>query len=586
MHQAEPATAPCAPKAAAGVPEAAPATRRAGDAAGFGPELLILAATFATALACRALGFGEGALLGATPASGVALFAAVIRRRRGAAAAAAGFWLAGLAGGLAPAPAAIDAAAHGIAALAGAATMRSLARRRAERSRTSDWLILLAGVGVFSATVAAAFLAAGLAGAPVAPPTAWKTAFLALVFEPLGLLIAGAAIASLGEAHLVRGDLRPALVTAALGLALLGGFRLLLDAPLPGPSPSGVLLASAIPFCVWIAMQKRSLDGAALSFFMALAALVMLLARVGTVAGPDFVTAVIYLTVLVAVCQLVHAVNRDRLAALAEVEARKRDLEARVAERTARLAAMTERALAADAAKTRFLATVSHEVRTPLNGILGMASVVLAEPGLEPSLRNSVATIRTSGVHLLDVITRLLDFTRLESRRGETEAESFDLGALVEEVLVEARFLPYAGGLRLAADIAPGLPRRRVGQRLGLRQVLTNLVGNAAKFTEAGSVTVVVRPLAGDGLRIEVRDTGEGVPAEARERIFLPYEQAPSGRHVGGSGLGLAICAEVVRRMGGRIGVEDAPGGGSTFWIEVALRLAAPAEPAGQPIRS
>ncbi|MBP7240888.1 ATP-binding protein [Amaricoccus sp.] len=547
---------------------------------------MILLATFGAALACRALGFGDGVLLGATPASGVALFAAVIRRGRGAAIATAGIGLADLAAGLGPALALIDAAAHGLAALAGAGAMRGLARRRRTRSRTGDWLIFLAGVTIFAVVVAACFLAAELAGSPLSSLPPLATASLALVLEPLGLFIAGAAIASLDEARLVRADPRPAYATAALGALLLGGFWALLDARIPGPSPGGILVSSAIPFCLWIAMQPRSLDGAALSFVAALAALAMLLDEVGAVARSEFVVAVIYLTVLVATCQLVHAVNRDRLAALAEVEARKRDLETRVVERTARLTAMTERALAADAAKTRFLATVSHEVRTPLNGILGMASVILADRDLDPDLRRSVGVIRTSGAHLLDVITRLLDFTRLESRRGEPEPVAFDVGGLVDEVLAEARFLPYAAGLDFTAEIEPGLPTRRAGQRMGLRQVLTNLVGNAAKFTETGAVTVRVRTLVGEGLRIEVRDTGEGVPRDARERIFLPYEQVDSGRRVGGSGLGLAICAEVMRRMGGRIGVEDAPGGGSVFWIEATLPLAAPAEAARQSIRS
>ncbi len=588
MHHGQPASAPGATQGDADARRTGASEVRPPPGAAPAPmsDAVILLATFGAALACRALGFGDGVLLGATPASGVALFAAVIRRGRGAAIATAGIGLADLAAGLGPALALIDAAAHGLAALAGAGAMRGLARRRRTRSRTGDWLIFLAGVTIFAVVVAACFLAAELAGSPLSSLPPLATASLALVLEPLGLFIAGAAIASLDEARLVRADPRPAYATAALGALLLGGFWALLDARIPGPSPGGILVSSAIPFCLWIAMQPRSLDGAALSFVAALAALAMLLDEVGAVARSEFVVAVIYLTVLVATCQLVHAVNRDRLAALAEVEARKRDLETRVVERTARLTAMTERALAADAAKTRFLATVSHEVRTPLNGILGMASVILADRDLDPDLRRSVGVIRTSGAHLLDVITRLLDFTRLESRRGEPEPVAFDVGGLVDEVLAEARFLPYAAGLDFTAEIEPGLPTRRAGQRMGLRQVLTNLVGNAAKFTETGAVTVRVRTLVGEGLRIEVRDTGEGVPRDARERIFLPYEQVDSGRRVGGSGLGLAICAEVMRRMGGRIGVEDAPGGGSVFWIEATLPLAAPAEAARQSIRS
>jgi signal transduction histidine kinase len=546
------------------------------------PLTLVVLGTLALVSLARALGFGDGVVLGATPASGLALAAGVALRSRGAAAAGAGFFLAGTLWGLGPAAALADGLAHGAAALAGSALMRTLARRRAERSRVSDWLIFLAGVASFTAVVAAGLALAASAGAlgPAAAPA--RLATTALVFEPLGLFTAGAALASLGEVARVRADPRPAYGIAALAVALLALLALLLEAPIGGLSPSGVVLALAIPFCLWIAMQKRSLDGAALSFLAAHLALIVLLARLGSVSDPDYVTAVVYLNLLVAVCQLVHAVNLDRLGALAEVEARKRDLEARVAERTARLVAMTERALAADAAKTRFLATVSHEVRTPLNGVLGMASVILADPGLDPKTRRYVEVIRTSGCHLLDVISRILDYAKLEGARGVEPPAEFDLEGVVDEVLAEARFLPYAAGLAFAVEIEPGLERRRSGSRRGLRQVLTNLVGNAAKFTDMGSVTVRLRAAGPGAVRIEVADTGVGVPAEEQARIFLPFEQADAAhdRRVGGTGLGLAICAEVVRRMGGRIGVESAPGAGALFWVEAPLAAAAAAEAA------
>lgn len=540
--------------------------------------LLVVLATFGLLSLCRALGFGEGLLLGATPASGLALGAAVVLRGRGAAAAAAGFGLAGLAWGLGPADAALDASAHGLAAFLAATAMRGLARRRAGRTRTNDWLIFLTGVVAFTTVVAASFLAGGLIGAPAAAAQPWRVALHAAAFEPLGLFTVGAVLASLGEIGRVRADPRPALRSAALALALLGLLRLLLAAPVERVSPSGAALTLAIPFCLWIAMQRRSFDGAALSFVAAHVALLLLLAELGSIAAPDYVTALVYLNLLVATCQLVHAVNRDRLGALAEVEARKRDLEARVAERTARLSAMTERALAADASKTRFLATVSHEVRTPLNGVLGMASVVLAGD-LDPGVRANVEIIRTSGFHLLDVINRILDYSKLDHGRGGIATEDFDVAEVIEEVLREARFLPYAAGLSLRAEIAPGLGRR-LGQRQGLRQILTNLIGNAAKFTDAGTVTVRVRAVSADALRIEVRDTGVGVAPEEQARIFLPFEQSEAAheRRSGGTGLGLAICAEAVKRMGGRIGVESEAGAGALFWIEAPLPVAAPVQ--------
>jgi signal transduction histidine kinase len=530
---------------------------------GVRPAIVVALGTFGLISVCRALGFGDGVLLGATPASALALAAGVMLRGPGVLAAAAG----------------LDALAHGAAALAASRAMRALARRRAARSRTSDWLIFLAGVSLFTGTVAATLFAGGQAGAlgPHADPA--RTAALAAVFEPFGLMTFGAALASLGEWREVRAKPRPALATAALAVGLLGLLQVALDHPAELISSSGVVLLLSIPFCLWVAMQRRSLDGAALSVLAAHVALAMLLRDAGGIARPEYVTATAYLVLLVAVCQLVHAVNLDRLGALAEVEARKRDLEARVAERTARLTLMTERALAADAAKTRFLATVSHEVRTPLNGVLGMASALLAGD-LEPEVRRHVEVIRTSGFHLLDVINRILDYSKLDHARAGAEPEAFDVVDVVEEVLAEARFLPYAAGLTLGAEVEPGLARRRLGARGGLRQVLTNLVGNAAKFTDAGGVTVRVRSGAGDMLRFEVRDTGVGVPPEEQARIFLPFEQAEAAqdRRAGGTGLGLAICAEVVKRMGGRIGLESAPGRGSTFWVEAPLRAVAAAD--------
>jgi len=231
-----------------------------------------------------------------------------------------------------------------------------------------------------------------------------------------------------------------------------------------------------------------------------------------------------------------------------------------------------EAALAANAAKTRFVARVSHEVRTPLNGVLGMAAVVL-DGRLEPEVRRNVEVIRTSGLHLLDVINRLLDFSRMDRPVRESDVGELDLRELTDEVLSEARCLPYAAGLPLRVEIAPGLATRRRGYRQGLRQVLTNLVGNAAKFTDRGSVTVRLRALSAERLRVEVADTGIGMAASVQERVFLAYEQvdeASIGRY-GGTGLGLAICAEIVKRLGGRIGVESAPGTGSVFWFELDM---------------
>jgi signal transduction histidine kinase len=130
----------------------------------------------------------------------------------------------------------------------------------------------------------------------------------------------------------------------------------------------------------------------------------------------------------------------------------------------------------------------------------------------------------------------------------------------------------------LHAEIDPAVAPLRRGYRQGLRQVLTNLVGNAVRFTDSGSVTLRLLARPGDGLRIEVEDTGIGIPAEVQERVFLPFEQAdasPARRH-GGTGLGLALCAEIVRRLGGTIGVVSAPGKGACFWVDLPLPVVTP----------
>ncbi len=483
--------------------------------------------------------------------------------------------LGGIVAGLTPGEILTSSAGQGLGALLGAMTMRWLARRCRPDSRTREWFVFLAGVAVYSASVSTVILASSLAGL-VAVPQFWSAPLCAAAFVPFGLLTLGPVLLNLREYPKIRADLRPTGIAVALAVVLLALLGLMLSLPQEMVSPSGATLFLAVPFCLWVAMQDRTLDGAAVSFLASHAALYMILRQAGSVETAHFVTTVLYLNLLIMTCQLVHSVNRDRLAALADLAAHKAELELRVAQRTQRLALMTERALAADAAKTRFLATVSHEVRTPLNGVIGMASVLLSSH-LDETQRRNVTMIRTSGMHLLEVINRILDYFRLDQAPEAHDDIDFDLREVVDEVLDEARFSPHAEGLDLRAEIAPGLPAARHGYRQGLRQILTNLVGNAAKFTERGSVTV--RVLAGpqDGVRLEVEDTGIGIPADRRDEIFQPYEQVDNSiaRRFGGTGLGLAICAELASRMGGRIGVLGEEGAGSVFWVELPLARAA-----------
>jgi signal transduction histidine kinase/CheY-like chemotaxis protein len=231
-----------------------------------------------------------------------------------------------------------------------------------------------------------------------------------------------------------------------------------------------------------------------------------------------------------------------------------------------------QKAEAASEAKSRFLANVSHEVRTPLNGILGMAEL-LADSPLDREQLAYVEAVKTSGRALATLIDEILDFSRIEAGKLELGAEPFDLAGLVEGVVELLAPRAQDKGLEIAAYLAPDLPAVVVGDPVRLRQVLTNLAGNAVKFTAEGGVGVSVETAPGGCLRFAVSDTGPGVRAERREAIFEDFEQADgtTTRQHGGTGLGLAISRRIVALMGGCLGLEDRSGGGSVFGFDVAL---------------
>lgn len=250
-----------------------------------------------------------------------------------------------------------------------------------------------------------------------------------------------------------------------------------------------------------------------------------------------------------------------------------RDISARIASEDAIVDAHA-RAEAASEAKSRFLATVSHEFRTPLNGILGMADL-LSDTGPDAEQATYIEALRTSGEALLALVDDILDFAKVEAGKLELVEEPFEVVQLVETVAELMAPRAQAKGIELAAHIAPDLPTRLVGDRDRLRQILLNLVGNAVKFTEAGGVGLSLRQ-AGEGIEIVVADTGPGIPADRLDAIFGEFEQLEHGSGIrqSGTGLGLAIVRRLVGLMGGEVRAESRLGEGATFRITLPLMVA------------
>jgi signal transduction histidine kinase len=340
-------------------------------------------------------------------------------------------------------------------------------------------------------------------------------------------------------------------------------------------------------YCVLMALvfatSAPSRRVAVVSVAAALAALVWMIPR-----GPPEATAP-YMFIGVAggfaatgVAILMRGVVGREVRARLASEALNADLERQLAENRQLRAEAQALALAAEAAnraKTEFLATMSHEIRTPLNGVLGMAQIM--ESGeLDPDQRRRLDTITASGRSLLAVINAILDLSKIEAGKMDITAAPFDLATQMETLSHLYGGLARDKGLDFALTVSPGAAGWRLGDAERLRQVLSNLISNAVKFTESGAVRVTVD---GDGarLRAEVVDTGPGVPEDQRQRLFTKFAQLDSSstRRIGGSGLGLAICKTLVELMGGKIAFFVPPEGGAGFSIDLPMPEASPASP-------
>jgi PAS domain S-box-containing protein len=244
---------------------------------------------------------------------------------------------------------------------------------------------------------------------------------------------------------------------------------------------------------------------------------------------------------------------------------------------------------AANRAKSQFFANISHDLRTPMNAILGMTELALGE-AKEPSIRDYLETAKESANVLLELLNEVLDLSRMETGKFQLESTPFNLRATLDQTLKILEMRAHEKGLQLACAVADDVPDGLVGDPLRLRQVLMNLVGNAVKFTQRGEINVRIEVLSRSSedvqLKFLVEDTGIGISTEDQDRIFIPFTQAETStsRIYGGTGLGLTIASNLVELMGGRIWVESNLGQGSKFHFTIRLGIAtAPVSSPEQP---
>jgi signal transduction histidine kinase/CheY-like chemotaxis protein len=253
-----------------------------------------------------------------------------------------------------------------------------------------------------------------------------------------------------------------------------------------------------------------------------------------------------------------------------ELAALRDDLERLVESRTRELVEARRQAESANRSKSLFLANMSHELRTPMNAIQGFSRILVEDPSVDLAAREKLRIIHRSGEHLLSIISQILDFSKLESGKMTLQPEEFDPIETAREVVELLRVRSDSKGIGLELRVDPGVPRRIRSDPAKLRQILTNLAGNAIKFTTGGGVSLRLLDPGPEGahLVLEVEDSGPGIPPEETARIFEPFEQVGHGE---GTGLGLPISLQYARMLGGGIEVESTPGRGSIFRARIGL---------------